>query len=832
MRWYLALWLTLSLATPAEAGPLATAIGGLITAVKGFAAINALTAWLVKTVASIALSRLAMALRGTPRQPGIKTEMTTTGGTTPQRIMLGRYATGGQLIAPPMSYGSAGKTPRAWLVYTIALSVVPGCTLARVVINDDYVALGTADPSWGRPVTGDLAGAAWIDFLDGSQTVVHPDLLAAFAADPDRPWSSDMIGPGTAYAVCRFKYDRERFNGLPALRFEILGIPLYDPRADSTVGGSGAQRWSDPSSWAQTENPVVMIYNILRGIDVGAGMIWGGECEAGDLPLANWFAAMNECDVPVALEGGGSEAQYRAGIEIELDMEPAGVIEELLKTCAGAMVEVGGVWKIRVGAPALPSYFLTDEDVIASEAQEFAPFPGLSDTYNGITATYPEPASLWEAKDAPPRFDAVWEAEDGGRRLVANLSLPACPHRTQVQRLMTSAIADHRRMRGHRLVLPPEAAVLEPLETVGWTSTRWGYSAKTFEITSLTDSLMSMLQGLSLRERDAADFDWTPGDQIGVELPATSASPPTAQAVPGWAVAAAVISDSAAADRRPALRLSWSADGADDARGLRWELRIAGATAAALVGTHGAVATGELTVVEGILPGEDYEVRGRLIVDRATDWTAWTEVTAPDVRLPAGDIDGRGLSILDLSGAPVFSHTGGIGGGAYVTVGGSNIMLSTVAANSLVPSLSYVGGFAAPPTEAGLGADWKQNAVYRNTVTGKSYVLTGTPLAWVEYLVDGTSWNIVIESSNGSVFRIGLGQSTLLKARLFKNGAEVTDETPASWFRWRRVSIIPQAPPLDDGTFNAAYGSGGYKQLSVSVDQVFARATFFCDIIS
>ncbi|NTT88275.1 phage tail protein, partial [Tabrizicola fusiformis] len=640
MRWYLALWLTLSLATPAEAGPLATAIGGLITAVKGFAAINALTGWLVKTVASIALSRLAMALRGTPRQPGIKTEMTTTGGTTPQRIMLGRYATGGQLIAPPMSYGSAGKTPRAWLVYTIALSVVPGCTLARVVINDDYVALGTADPSWGRPVTGDLAGYAWIDFRDGTQTVAHADLLAAFAADPDRPWASDMIGPGTVYAVCRFKYDRERFNGLPALRFEILGIPLYDPRADSTVGGSGAQRWSDPATWAQSENPVVMIYNILRGIDVGAGMIWGGECGADDLPLANWFAAMTECDVPVTLDGGGTEAQYRAGIEIDLDMEPAGVIEELLKTCSGALVEVGGIWKIRVGAPALPSYFLTDEDVIASQAQEFAPFPGLADTYNGITATYPEPASLWEAKDAPPRFDAGWEAEDGGRRLVANLSLPACPHGMQVQRLMTSAIADHRRMRSHRLVLPPEAAVLEPLETVGWTSTRWGYSAKTFEITSLTDSLMSMLQGLSLRERDAADFAWDAGDEIAVDLPATATSAIAAQTVPGFAVAAVALADGAAADRRPAIEVTWDADGADDATGLQWEVRPAGAAGVQMEGTYGAVRSGRLTLSGSILPGETYEVRARMIVDRATDWTDWEAVTTDDILLGRVDVNG------------------------------------------------------------------------------------------------------------------------------------------------------------------------------------------------
>ncbi|NTT88576.1 phage tail protein, partial [Tabrizicola fusiformis] len=285
-------------------------------------------------------------------------------------------------------------------------------------------------------------------------------------------------------------------------------------------------------------------------------------------------------------------------------------------------------------------YFLTDEDVIASQAQEFAPFPGLSDTYNGITATYPEPASLWEAKDAPPRFDAGWEAEDGGRRLVANISLPACPHGTQVQRLMTSAIADHRRMRSHRLVLPPEAAVLEPLETVGWTSTRWGYAAKTFEITSLTDSLMSMLQGLSLRERDAADYDWTPGDEIGVELPATSVSPPAAQTVPGFVVAAIVLEDSAAADRRPAIELIWDADAADDATGLQWEVRHAGATDVQTVGTFSMVREGRLILSGSILPDESYEVRGRLIVDRATDWTDWEAVTTDDIRLGRVDVNG------------------------------------------------------------------------------------------------------------------------------------------------------------------------------------------------
>ncbi len=195
------------------------------------------------------------------------------------------------------------------------------------------------------------------------------------------------------------------------------------------------------------------------------------------------------------------------------------------------------------------------------------------------------------------------------------------------------------------------------------------------------------------------------------------------------------------------------------------------------------------------------------------------------------DIDSRGLDIKDLLGNTVFDYTGEIAPTAYVNVNSNNVLISDVAANALVPSLNYVGAFASAPTQVQLGAAWKQNSVYKNTTDGKSYVLTGTPLAWVEYLADGQLFLLVIESTNGTIFRVGGNQSTLLKARLFKNGAEVTDQTPESWFRWRRVSALPQAPPNDDATWNGLYASG-YRQVSINVDSVNARATFFCDILS
>lgn len=659
------------LATRAEAGP----VGAAIAAIGKFLAGKTFLAIVARTVLSIGLSLLAQKLRGKPKVPGIVTETTTTGGITPQKFIVGRYATAGQLVAPPMSYGGN----REWLVYVVALCVLPGATLRRVIINDEYWQPGDEAPiaDWGQPSDGTFDSHAWIDYRDGSQTAAHPGLLAAFGSDPDRPWSSDMIGPGLCYAVCRFRYNRELFQGLPSVRFEMDGIPLYDPRGDSTVGGSGAQRWADPATWTQTANPAVIIYNILRGIRLPDGEVWGGRATAADLPLARWFAAMNECDVAIDIEGGGTVPQYRCGLEIAIDDEPAEVIEALLKTCSGQIVEMGGVWTLHVGPPALPVLWITDDDVIVSRPQELEPFPGISATWNGITATYPDPDSLWEPREAPARYDEDWETEDGGRRLVADLSLNACPWPEQVQRLMAAYIADERRFRRHRQPLPPEAAILEPLDTIGWSSTHNGYVAKLFEITSISDALTTLIQTVGLRERDPADYDWEAGDLIPSPPANVVTTPPAAQVVPGWAVSAGSVVDGAGADRRPSIVLTWDGDAASAARGLEWQLRLNGVTDVQLSGTTEATAAGLLVLTAGILPATAYQLRGRLIADLPTGWTDWSDVTTLAI----------GIATVDIAAGAVVR--GGVAGSGAVT---NNSATWTTVASFTMSSLP-VGSF-------------------------------------------------------------------------------------------------------------------------------------------
>lgn len=984
-----------------------------------------------KLLVTVAISALQTAMMPKPRAAGIKTGVTAAGGTNPCSFVLGRYATAGYAVCPPMSHG-ADEVENQYLTYVIELGSIAGQGLERLIIDGEYAEIGgTPHPDYGTPVGGRFAGKAWVKYYDGSQTVADPMLIAKYGSYPDRPWSANMIGRGLCYVIATFSYDREVFNGVPKLRFEVSGIPLYDPRKDSTAGGSGAQRWANPATWASSDNPLVQVYNILRGISFADGTLWGGDAVAADLPADAWFAAMNACDVAVAISGGGTEPRWRTGFEVTVDEEPVTIIEELLKGCSGQLVDIGGLWKPRVGGPGLPVYFLDDDGIIINQPQDFDPFPPLDQCFNGIQASYPEPDSLWEAKDAPPRYSEVLEAEDGGRRLVADLNLPAVPYKRQVQRVMKAYIKDERRMRRHDLTLPPAAALIEPLDAIAWTSARNGYAAKVFEVSQVQEAPDTLLQTLSIKERNPADYDWEAADELPSSITAGKIVAAVAQPVPGWSVLAHTVYDAAGNPRKPALRLVWSANKLKAAVGLEWQIRLAGGGTVVRRGSTQSVEDGDAVVTGGILPNTAYQARARAIMRRPRAWSAWVGATTPNLRtakadladdvtdymaetatlagikpvstLPAAgdkidqivmkvpegvlyrwdgtswtrtlfggikpgdvdvasfaaglapvglvtsgplptvkttdviayggklyrwsgtdyvasvpaidvtgqmtnaqiadleaakligkvvedqiadaaisiskfatgvnpvelvtalpttdhvqgrtvfltadnklyrntgtgwtttvtstDVDGRGLDILDPLGNKVFGSDGTIGSGVTVNVNGSNILLTAIAANSVVPSLNYIGAFSTAPTQVQLGEKWVQNAVYKNTTDAKSYVLTGSPLAWAEYLSDGMQFSLQVESTNGTIFRVGQSTTTTLIARVFKNGAEVTDVTPASWFRWRRVSILNLDPPHNDATFNASY-STGYKQVSINIDTVNARATFFCDIIS
>ncbi len=741
-----------------------TAIGGAFSAVSAFAASSFIGSLLVNTAISVGISLIARALTPKPtiKQSGIQTAVTTTGGTEPQGFILGRTATAGHHVCPPMSHDDGG-TPNGLLTYVVELSDLPGIGLSRVILNDGYSDVGpTAHADYGFPLLKQRIGGtdhAWIKFYDGNQTAADPMLVAKYANYPDRAWSSSSVGLGTAYAILTFRYNREVFNTLPTVRFELDGIPLYDARFDSSVGGSGNQRWSNPASWARSANPAVMIYNILRGIRLPTGEVWGGNVPAEDLPLDNWFAAMNACDAPI-----GNRVSFAVGLEVKLEMEPAEVIDELAKTCLGQVSEMGGVFRMRVGAPAAPVQFITDEDIVISAPQELDPFPGLAASANAIASDYPEPASLWTSRAAPPLFNPIWEAEDGGRRLSTSLNFPACSDVSQVAQLMSAYINDARRFRTHRMVLPPEAFLLEPLDTIAWTSARNGYTNKIFEVVEITDQPGTINQEMVLRERDPGDYGWSSAQDLPAVVPVTGLSPRPAQIIAGWSAAASTLKDALGLDRRPAITLSWVGSAALDALFVRYEIRLK-ATAQVVASGLADRAAGSVLVSDGLLPEADYEVRGRYVLDRPTEWSSWLDVTTPGIYLNGADLRGGLKGLMDEAGlAPVeilasLPETGNIPGRVVFLTSDAKLYRWTGSAWSREIDAGDISGELGAP---GSGTTLAGDAVIAGLVSAggiSAEVMSVTQLSAITSDI-GTATAGVIRSADGT-FKIDLNAKTI-----------------------------------------------------------------------
>ena len=128
----------------------------------------------------MALSALQRALLPKPREPGIKTKVTQSGGANPAAFPLLKYATAGTHVCPPMTQGRFRDTPNAYLTYVILISDVPGCTLSRLQVNGQYVSLAaTSHPDYGRNVTGEFANKMWVTYYDGTQTVAAVEFEAA-----------------------------------------------------------------------------------------------------------------------------------------------------------------------------------------------------------------------------------------------------------------------------------------------------------------------------------------------------------------------------------------------------------------------------------------------------------------------------------------------------------------------------------------------------------------------------------------------------------------------------------------------------------------------------
>lgn len=631
-----------------------SAIGAAVTAVSGWiGGLGAFGAFALKTAVGIGLSFAAQALAGKPKTQEQKFSINTGltgGGALSRSFIMGRAATGGSLVWAN-TWGGEQDAPNTWLTQVIALSDVPVKGLAELWVDGVRVTYNPAlnnSTIYGQSIPQFAREGAnlYVKFYDGTQTTADNTLLTRDSTT-DRPWQSNRIGRGVAYAIIRARSSKGVFSGIPQFTFVVDGIRLYDPSRDSTNGGVGTQRYGDPTTWGGDGDylPAVQIYNLMRGIKVNGQWIYGmQDVNAARLPPANWIRQINKCRQTI-VESGGPQPTYRAGGQIDVSAPLSVALEELLTTCQGRIGETGGVYNLFVGEPDAPVFGITDGDIVSTEEQEFTPFIGLADSINGISATYPEPLDGYAERAAPPIVRPDLEALDGNRRLMADVQFTFVPYSEQVQRLMKSALLAALRYRRHTITLPPKFwRFAVPGETLLWTSERNGYVSKLFVIDGVSDKA-NLDVTIDITEYDPSDYSWNSGTEFQPPAPG-SLGPiiPAPRPIVAPFAEPYILIDEETRARRPAIRLVWDAgeDTLVNVAGVEWEIRLAGTLDIILTGSTATPERGSVIISAGVLPNTNYEIRMRYIPDPGLAenlWSVFLPVRTDDVLLGVGDIE-------------------------------------------------------------------------------------------------------------------------------------------------------------------------------------------------
>ncbi len=614
--------------------PIGAFIGGIVSSVAAWAAASPILAGIAQTAFGIA-AKFALNALFPPKTQSRASELETHyGANIPRSVILGTCATEGHHIYRN-SYGSGGRLIQdVFVLSSFRITAVP-----RVRYNGEWRSLvqQDADGYWLVPnegTSGDDHDNVRVKFYYGTMDQqAEPTLINN--ARPTGRWTANHRGAGVAYAIV-FSELRKKGDGLtsPAkLLFEVVGAPLYDWRKDSTMGGSGAHRWNDQSTWEYSDNPSVQIYNLGRGFFNGTQRMVGKAVRASRLPLAEYTQAANICDETMS---DGSK-RYRAhaiakdgpGANHDANITP------ILEAMCGSWVErVDGEFPI-AGAPQAIVATITDADIKRGAPLRFSAKRKRTELINTVAASYVSPDDFYEAKDAATRIDAGALAEDR-ETLASAIPYSAVTDVRQVDRLADIAIRGARYQASAEIVVHPK--FLDTIKEGRWV--RWNsakYGDRTFQVltrqlgginTDGTRDISIALQQISNGVFDPTAYETNPPNIIVVPPPQYLAEVQNFFAIP-----ILVVADGQG--ELPGVRLIW--DQIDDISVVGVDIEYWPANDPSQVFTK--FVTWDVInvpIVEGLTSLTDWFVRTRLRVDNGRS-VAWSTATPFTTLRAAGD---------------------------------------------------------------------------------------------------------------------------------------------------------------------------------------------------
>lgn len=411
--------------------------------------------------------------------------------TAPLRIIYGTYRASGVLAYSRSANRDGESAPGGLFLHALLL-------LAHGPIQDIFDIQLNDEPADSARFAGLAAFAPFMGAVD-QQSFVGPVQLSAgiFGDNADavtvqlpEEWLDGGGRPlrQMAYLWAVLRHNPEVFpGGAPTIRATIKGRLVYDPREDSTNGGSGVQRRDDATTWRWSNNWALCVRDFLASREYGMGIPDALIDDAATIAAAT--IADQLIDAPSDRANPEDPmpqiARYTIDGLFETNETPIDTLQRLLQAGNGALLFYGGQYHLKAGATESEALdittsqpiTITPDDLRDDEDIQITRLPGRKDRVNIVRGSFINPAKNYIPDQFPEATNSELIAEDGNIELPLQLQLDFTQHADRASYLAAVILKRERLMRWS-MPLAASAAQIIPLSRLRVTHPHFGWTNK------------------------------------------------------------------------------------------------------------------------------------------------------------------------------------------------------------------------------------------------------------------------------------------------------------------------------------------------------------------
>lgn len=343
-----------------------------------------------------------------------------------------------------------------------------------------------------------------------------------FAVGSGRYWNATASFTGCAYYAPFWKLDPDVWeSGVPQRLTTIVdGCPLYDPRRDSTRGGSGSDRIDNQDTWAFRDgsveigrNPALALLTYLIGWRINGKLVWGMGIPAHRIDFDNFRTYANVCEEQVATQAGTTVQRYTVdGVFSTMDSHETIIngLSAAMGSCK--MTDRGGVYCLVGGYDdtAGPKIEFTADDLVApangASPYFWNPAPPSRERFNIVRGRFANPEELYQLTDWGDPIEQEPLADGIPRTL--SLDLGAVSRAETCQRIAKQFLLREYLTPGmFSATFGPKAFAVEVGSVITLSLPAEGWNSKMFRVMQQAESHDMFFQ-MTLREEDPAIYAW------------------------------------------------------------------------------------------------------------------------------------------------------------------------------------------------------------------------------------------------------------------------------------------------------------------------------------